>query len=336
MRFLIIGCGSMGKRRARCLRKMGVEDVAATDLREDRRQEIVEQSQVQVFAELDEALAAGADFALVCVPPHRHADILLRCIEAGLPAFCEAPMTLTLEDADAVIAASESAEVFIAPSCTYLHNAIHHRIKGFLDAETFGRPLAAVSHVGQHVADWHPYEDYRGLYASKRAEGGMCVDMLPHDLHLFTYFFGDVRALTCMARRRSREIESDPEACDVYDVVLDMEADVSLTLHQDMFQRPWGCYRKIMCERGAIEWNWRFLRTCEYAGAGFLQDPAWQDDPLDNYDFEAMYVAELEHALRASEGKEDYLMPPRKDRRILELVLACEESSRTGKHVRAW
>lgn len=333
MRFLIVGCGSMGRRRARCLRRMGKDHIAAVDLREDRRHEIVEQSHVDPYATLDEALEAGADFVLICVPPHRHAEMLRRCIDAGVPAFCEAPMTMTRDEAESVILAAEAAGVFLAPSCTYLHNAIHQRIQGYLDAQTFGRPLAALSYVGQHVADWHPYEDYRGFYASKRAEGGMCFDMLPHDFHLFTHYFGDVRALTCMARRHCTGIETDPGACDVYDVVMDMAAGLTLTVHQDMFQRPWGNYRKIMCERGAIEWNWRSLRTCAYAGAGFLQEPAWRDDPLAGYDFEAMYVEELEHALRALEGREAYLMPPRRELRILELVLACEESSVAGKQV---
>ena len=37
VRFLIIGCGSMGKRRARCLRAMGHTCIAAYDPREERR-----------------------------------------------------------------------------------------------------------------------------------------------------------------------------------------------------------------------------------------------------------------------------------------------------------
>ena len=332
MRFLIIGCGSMGKRRARCLRQLGHRDVAAVDVREDRRQEIAAQSKVEAYASFDEALAGGGDFALVCVPPHLHADYLDRCIDAGVPAFCEAPMTLTLADADAVIEAAEAKGVFLAPSCTYLHKDIHQTIKGYLEEERFGRPLAAVSHVGQHVADWHPYEDYRDFYASKRSQGGMGLDMLPHDLHLFTDLLGEVRALTCMARRRSTDIDTEPDAFDAYDVLLDLEAGVTLTLHQDMFQRPWGCYRKIACERGAIEWNWQVLRVCEYAGPQFGQEPQWREVPHSE-DFQAMYVDEIAHALRAFEGEEDYRMPPRRERRILEVVLACEESSRSGQRV---
>ena len=314
----------MGKRRARCLRKLGVESILALDPREDRRAEIAAQSGVETFAEWHAAREQGVDFVLLCAPPHLHFDWLMRCIEAGLPVFCESPLTLTLEEADAVIAAAARNDVFVAPSCTYLHNPIHRIIKQYLDDERFGRPLAALSHVGQHVADWHPYEDYRNFYASKRAQGGMCFDMLPHDLHLFTWYFGGVKSMASMARRRAAEIESDAGACDVYDVLLDMEAGITLNLHQDVFQRPWGVYRKIMCERGAIEWDWHSLRVCPYAGPQFHQTPSWEAVPLPGYEFESMYLDEIAHALRAFEGKEPYLMPPEEDRALLAWALACE------------
>jgi predicted dehydrogenase len=333
VKFLIVGCGSMGKRRARCLRTLGFADIAATDPREDRRREIADESQVDIYAGFDEALSERADFALICVPPHLHAHYLLRCVGAGLPAFCEAPLTLTLEDTDAVIEAAAQRRVFIAPSCTYLHNAIHRKVKGMIESCSLGRLLAYVSHAGQHVADWHPYEDYRGFYASKRCQGGMCLDMLPHEFQMLTHFAGDVTALTCMARMRNDAIETDDGACDVYDVILDTTAGVSAVVHHDMFQRPPGVYRKLMFERGAVEFDWRALRVAEYQGPNWLGEVPWGDDSLDGYDFEQMYLEELRHALAALEGEENYMMPPHRDRRILELVLACEESSRRNVHI---
>jgi len=39
MKFLIIGLGSMGKRRIRCLKIIGFNDIIGYDLRKDRREE---------------------------------------------------------------------------------------------------------------------------------------------------------------------------------------------------------------------------------------------------------------------------------------------------------
>lgn len=333
MKFLILGCGSMGRRRARCLHALGYRDILAVDTKEERQRQMASELGVETCGDLETALGRSPGFALICLPPHLHYGALMRCIDARLPAFCESPLVMTLEEADDVIARSESAGVFIAPSMTYLHNAIHLKIEEILRDGILGKPLAAVSHAGQHVADWHPYEDYRGFYASKRAEGGMCFDMLPHEFHLFTHLFGPVKALTCMARRRCETIETDPGACDVYDVLMDMASGVSLVVHEDMFQRPFNVYRRIMCEKGAIEWDWHMLRICEHRGPQFLGATDWQSVELKEYDFEQMYVAELDHALKSLQGRENYGMPPRREREILLLMTACEESSASGRHI---
>ena len=336
MKFLIVGSGSMGRRRARCLQALGHSDILAVDTREDRRQRITSELGVDTCDRLERALETTPGFALICLPPHLHYEALLACIEAGIPAFCESPLTLTLGEVDEVIRNAENAQVFLAPSMTYLHNPIHLKIAEMLHENRLGRPLAAISHVGQHVEDWHPYEDYRAFYASKRGEGGMCFDMLPHEFHLFTHLFGRVKSLSCMARRRCKTIEADPDACDVYDVLLDMETGVSLVIHEDMFQRPFNVYRRIMFENGAVEWDWHSLRLCEYKGPQFLGNPDWRTVELKGYDFEQMYVNEISHVLKSLQGREEYGLPPHKEREILSLVLACEESSRSGKEIHVY
>ncbi len=323
----------MGKRRARCLRAMGHTCIAAYDPREERRTAIADQSGAEVFGDADSAFAAGADFALLCVPPHIHKGYLLRCIDAGIPLFCESPMVLTLEDADEVIARANGAGVFIAPSCTYLHNAIHRKAKAFIDEKPYGRLLGYLSHAGQHVADWHPYEDYRGFYASQRSQGGMCIDMLPHEFQMLTWFAGEVGALACMARRRSDDIETDEGALDTYDVLLDMRSNVSAIVHHDMLQRPPVVLRKLVFESGVVEYDWRSFRHARHAGPAFTGKPAWEADALEGYDFERMYIDELQHAFDAFAEETAYLMPLERERRMLELVLACEKSSREGVHV---
>lgn len=323
----------MGRRRARCLRAMGHESIAAYDPREDRSEAVAKESGATAFPDADAAFDSGPDMALVCTPPHLHTDYLLRCVDSGVPAFCEAPMVLTLEDANAVIALAKAASAFIAPSCTYLHNAIHRKAKTLVDEKPLGRLLGYLSHAGQHVADWHPYEDYRAFYASKRSEGGMCIDMLPHEFQMLTWFAGEVGALACMARRRSRDIETDAEALDTFDVLLDMRSNVSAVIHHDMVQRPPGVLRKLVFERGVAEYNWQTLRHAEYAGPAFTGTDGWKADPLEDYDFERMYADELKHVLDAFEGTTEYMMPLERERRILELVLACEESSRESRQI---
>ena len=56
MKFLVIGLGSMGKRRVRNLQALGVVNIAGFDVRADRRQEAQDKYGIQVFESLDLAM----------------------------------------------------------------------------------------------------------------------------------------------------------------------------------------------------------------------------------------------------------------------------------------
>jgi predicted dehydrogenase len=118
MKFLILGCGSMGRRRARCLHALDYRDILAVDTKEERQRQMASELGVETCGDLETALGRSPGFALICLPPHLHYGALMRCINARLPAFCESPLVMTLEEADDVIARSEAAGVIIAPSMT--------------------------------------------------------------------------------------------------------------------------------------------------------------------------------------------------------------------------
>ncbi|MBF0332461.1 MAG: hypothetical protein HQL40_02295 [Alphaproteobacteria bacterium] len=61
MNLLVIGLGSMGKRRIRCLKRLGVERIIAYDPRADRRAEAAAAYGIATFADWAEAAAAPAD-----------------------------------------------------------------------------------------------------------------------------------------------------------------------------------------------------------------------------------------------------------------------------------
>ena len=53
MKFLVIGLGSMGKRRVRCLQALQYTDVVGFDPREDRRKEAENKFHIKTIKSLD-------------------------------------------------------------------------------------------------------------------------------------------------------------------------------------------------------------------------------------------------------------------------------------------
>src|SRR5712692_5860206 len=75
-RILVVGCGSIGQRHIRNLLELDAAEVLAFDVREDRRRE-VENQNVQVLANLEEAWKKSPDAAVIAVPPSLHIPLAL-------------------------------------------------------------------------------------------------------------------------------------------------------------------------------------------------------------------------------------------------------------------
>jgi predicted dehydrogenase len=60
------------------------------------------------------------DYALIVTPNHVHFDPAMKCIQAGIPVFCEKPLTVTLEESDQLVKAVDDAKIPFCVSHTYL------------------------------------------------------------------------------------------------------------------------------------------------------------------------------------------------------------------------
>jgi len=77
------------------------------------------------YAEMIEQEAAKPlgeriDYALIVTPNHVHFDPALKCVQAGIPVFCEKPLTLNIEEAKKLVAAVKEKNVPFCVSHTYL------------------------------------------------------------------------------------------------------------------------------------------------------------------------------------------------------------------------
>jgi len=60
------------------------------------------------------------DYALIVTPNHVHYDPARKCLQAGIPVFCEKPLTVKLEEADDLVALTRKHNVPFGVAHTYL------------------------------------------------------------------------------------------------------------------------------------------------------------------------------------------------------------------------
>ena len=92
MKLLIVGLGSMGKRRARLAKGIDAAiQIVGVDTAEGRRAEAKQLALAdEAYPSIAEAVAAAhPDAALVCTAPLSHAAVIGELLDNGLPVFTE-------------------------------------------------------------------------------------------------------------------------------------------------------------------------------------------------------------------------------------------------------
>lgn len=180
LRFLIIGLGSMGKRRIRNLLLSGEKNIIGFNPTPERRKEAEEKYGIKTVDDFKKVPIEDYDAIIISSPPDTHGEYIRFAIAHKKHFFVEHP---TLPDGYEEIRqlADQNAWIVMAPSATFRFYAPLKMIKKFLEEGKIGKVLAYQYHMGQYLPDWHPWEDYRDVYFSKKITGA-CREMFPFEL----------------------------------------------------------------------------------------------------------------------------------------------------------
>ena len=191
MKLLIVGLGSMGKRRARLARGMDASiQISGVDTTESRRTE-AEGLGITAYASIGEAVAADKfDAALVCTAPITHAGIISELLDAGLPVFTELNLVSDGYEENMKKAREKGLPLFL--SSTMLYRGETQYIKR--QVEAFAKPVNYIYHIGQYLPDWHPWENYKNFFVGDKRTGGV-REIFGIDLPWLLDTFGPVKSL---------------------------------------------------------------------------------------------------------------------------------------------
>ena len=189
MTVLIIGLGSMGKRRINLLRQHFPNiDISGVDKNETRCRVVSEESGVKVFTSIHDALAAlSYDCVFICSPPVSHAELISLCLSQSMHVFSELNLVSDGYRDNMQLAEKHNKVLFLSSTFLY-RNETRFLIEQIKKADT---KLNYTYHVGQYLPDWHPWEDYQNFFvADKRSNG--CREIFAIELPWLLQAFGKV------------------------------------------------------------------------------------------------------------------------------------------------
>ena len=336
MKILVIGGGSMGRRRLRDLTYLNPGGVALFEPQPNRCKEVSESFEISGYTNLDDALNERPDAMVVSTPPALHETYVVRGVQDTRGVFSEVPFLLDyrkLKD----VAKNAAPDVVLGVSHTIRYYPPFRLIKDIIDERTIGRTLYLEYSLGNYLPDWHPYEDYRKFYASKQSQGGAGMDMLLHELSAIQWWMGKIgKVQSRLAKVSALEI-SGP---DCHDILLTFTSGAVGFFHHDVIERGTvGRHIRIVGEEGTLEWHQNQSSIRVYTGSdnrnvetSFDKARDWNDAiaasreaalllsrqrsksgqipsaAAPSFTYESCYLREMRHFVNAVQGVSSYTM----------------------------
>jgi predicted dehydrogenase len=152
---LVVGCGNMGTSHARAYHKMDEFNIVGLVSRgpESRERLSRELGGLPTFDNFESALEETAPDA-VCIStyPGTHAEYAIKSLEGGAHVFVEKPIAETVEDAEAIVKASEEAGKKVVVGYILRH---HPGWKAFIShARKLGKPLVMRMNLNQQSREF--------------------------------------------------------------------------------------------------------------------------------------------------------------------------------------
>jgi len=326
MKILVVGLGSMGKRRIRNLQYLKQEKILGFDSREDRCKEASEKYQIVTFQDITKALDEKPNAMIISTPPDLHMKYAKIALDNKIHFFTEA--SVVQDEMEEIIESLDKNDTVGLPSCTLRYHPIVNEIRKILNNNSIGKPLSFLYHSGQYLPDWHPWEDYRKFYVAKK-ETGACREIVPFELVWLMDLFGKIKTVSA---RKAKVSNLEVDIDDIYNILLEFENGIESTMTVDVIARFPFRQIKILGENGVILADWS-ERNVKY----FTKENGWIENKIDdgkienNYIHgEGPYIEEMKTFLESIQKKRAQPYTFKEDLRILKILELIEKSSDSG------
>jgi len=325
LRFLVIGCGSIGERHISNLIALNMEDILAFDVRSDRRGEVESRLGITTLDNLEDAWGHRPDAALITVPSSLHIPLALQAAKHGCHLFIEKPLSDRLEGVDVLLEAVRERNLVTLVGCNMRFHPGLMQVKALIEGGAVGHVIAARVEVGQYLPDWHPLEDYRHAYSAQQDLGGGVILDAIHEIDYVQWMLGEVQTVACFAGKLSHlEIETEDTAA----ILLRFVSGAIGEVHMDYVQRAYSRTCQIIGDEGTIRWDYTIDEVQWYSAATrewqvFKNPSGWEPNQ--------MYLDEMQHFLRCLAREEKPTLDVSEGARVLEVAVAAKASAKTGQ-----
>jgi predicted dehydrogenase len=342
LKVLTIGLGGIGQRHTRNLRALlgdSVEIIAyrvrrlthvvTPTMNADRDRNVEDVYNIRIFHSLDEALTEKPDIAYICNPSSLHVAVTHTCLIAGCDIFLEKPVSDSLAGTAALVdLAREHKRIVMVGYQLRFHPCII-RLTEIVRSGVLGNLLGVRATIGEYLPNWHPYEDYRVMYASRANLGGGVVLSQIHELDYLYSLFGLPSRVYALGGHWS-DLEIDVE--DTASILLEAPFGsriLPIQLHQDFLQSPPSRKCEVIGDRGRVVMDLVGL-TVNHFTLGQATPEVFR---VENFDRNNLFLDQARHFLHCVAARERPVVDIADGIQSLRMALAVKQSIATHQPV---
>lgn len=330
MKVALIGTGAFATEHVRAIRSLGnrLQLLAAVSPDEEKGRAFCEQYAIaQFFSETDAMLeVVQPELVFICTPPHTHAELSLKCLQAGAHVLCEKPLCASLAEFDLLQAAASAARKHLSCVFQWRFGSGARHLKSLIETGALGE-----FHFASCQTLWYRDEAYYSTaWRSDKttALGGTTTGHGIHLMDLMLWLLPEWETVQGIIKTRGQNIQSDNLSIAQIrfgNGGLGNVSNSAISPRQESHLR-------LDFEKGTVEV--KGLYSAKNANWKFTSAPNISVDLwLPNEDIEGLLDAQVLALVNSLERGEAPLVTGDEARRILEFLTAFYKSSSTGQAV---
>lgn len=337
----IIGCGKISQAYFTGARTFPIlKVIACADSNAAAAEAKAEENGCEALS-VDALLAHPAiDLVINLTLPATHAEVNLAALRAGKHAYCEKPFATNLDEAGQVLALAEEKQLLVGCAPDTFLGAGQQTSRKRVDDGAIGRVVAGTAFMlSQGVEAWHPNPAF--YY---QPGGGPVMDMGPYYLTALVHLIGPVKQVSALTAKsfEERHVTCEPRRGEVIPVEVATHASATLEFHSGAVVTAVFSFDVPAHGHHPIEL---------YGSGGSLKVPDpntfrgpvyfHSRDKKEDWREEALsHIYEANHRSIGAADMAYAILGGRPHRasgllayHVLEVLLAVEESSQSGRHV---
>lgn len=285
MKIIVIGLGSMGKRRIRLLSEKKEIQLFGIDSQEARCLEVKGKFGIKCYPSIADAVKSEQpDAAVISTSPLSHAAIIKECLTHDLHVFTEINLVADGYKENMALAKEKGKVLFL--SSTFLYRKETQTIIEKANKATC--PLNYIYHIGQYLPDWHPWESYNNYFIGNPRTNG-CREIMAIDLPWIVTAFGSIKSVSAV---KSKNTQLNINYNDNYLITIEHENGNKGVLAADVVTRKSIRHIDVYGETFQMSWNGTADSLTEYDVENKVEHQIEFEDASEHVEGYAAFVTE--------------------------------------------